>query len=91
MVVMEVELVTGWQAVTPENLLNVVEFGVKRVEEDKEENKVVLYFDEMTKRETCVRMEVIEVTSIQNSKDATITVYDYYNREETAAILYNME
>ena len=90
MVVMEVELVTGWQAVTPEKLLNVVEFGVKRVEE-KEDNKVVLYFDEMTKRETCVRMQVIELTSIQNSKDATITVYDYYNREETAAILYNME
>ena len=69
----------------------MVEFGVKRVEEDKEENKVILYLDQLTKQETCVIMEVKEVINIKNSKDATFTVYDYYNREETAVILYNMK
>jgi len=90
MVVLELELVTGWEAVSPHRILNQVEFKVQRVEQDEKDNKVVLYFDEMTRQETCVRLEVKEVTSIKNSKDAMVTVYDYYNREETATILYNM-
>lgn len=40
MVLVEVELVTGWEAVSPERLINEVDSGVQRVESDKEENKV---------------------------------------------------
>lgn len=91
MVLIEVELVTGWEAVTPERLINEVDSGVQRVETDKEENKVVLYFDELTRKEHCVSLEMKYVMIIDEAKDALVTVYDYYNREETASVLYNME
>jgi len=90
MVLLELELVTGWEAVNPQRLRNQVKVGVQRVEEDEKENKVVLYFDQISQQETCVKIEVKKVTNIKNSKDATVTVYDYYNREETATVLYNM-
>lgn len=91
MVLVEVEMVTGWEAVTPERLINEVDSGVQRVETDKEENKVVLYFDEMTNEGRCVSLEMKDVMVIDEAKDALVTVYDYYNREETASVLYNMD
>ena len=56
----------------------------------EKDNMVILYFDQMTRQETCVILEVEQVTNIKNTKEALITVYDYYNREEMATILYNM-
>ena len=90
MVVVEVELLTGWRALSPERLTNEVEAQVQRVDMEEEDNMVILYFDEMTKQETCVTLEVGQVTNIKNRKEAMITVYDYYNRDEMATILYNM-
>ena len=90
MVVVEVELLTGWRVVSPERLTNEVEAQVQRVDMEEEDNMVILYFDEMTKQETCVTLEVEQVTNIKNRKEAMITVYDYYNRDEMATILYNM-
>ena len=40
MVLIEIELVTGWEAVGPDRLINEVDSGVQRVETDNEENKV---------------------------------------------------
>jgi len=91
MVLVEVELVTGWEAVSPERLINEVDSGVQRVETDKDENKIVLYFDEITSNGKCVDLEMKNVMTINDPKDALVTVYDYYNREETASVLYNME
>ena len=91
MVLVEVELVTGWEAVSPERLINEVDSGVQRVETDKDENKIVLYFDEITSNGKCVDLEMKDVMTINDPKDALVTVYDYYNREETASVLYNME
>ena len=90
MVLLEVELVTGWRAVSPERLTNEVEALVQRVDTEEEDNTVILYFDQMTRQETCVTMEVEQVTNIKNTKEAMVTVYDYYNRDEMATILYNM-
>ena len=42
MVLIEVELVTGWEVVSPQSLKNEVDSRVQRVEEDEKENKVVL-------------------------------------------------
>merc|ERR1712142_213264 len=89
MVLIEVEMVTGWEAVNPQNLKNMVDTGVQRVEEDEKENKVVLYFDSMPKTEKCIDLEIKQVTIIDGAKDALITVYDYYNREESSSVLYN--
>ena len=108
MVLVEVELVTGWEAYSPERLVNELDSGVQRVETDKDENKVlfkvtitwalyticlkvVLYFDEITSDGRCVELEMKDVMTIDDAKDALVTVYDYYNREETASVLYNME
>ena len=91
MVLIEVELVTGWEAVSPDRLINKVDSGVQRVEMDEEENKVVLYFDEMTSEERCIILEMKHVMAVEQPKDASVTVYDYYAREDTATVLYNME
>merc|ERR1712228_192705 len=90
MVLIEVEMVTGWEAVNPQNLKNMVDTGVQRVEEDEKENKVVLYFDSMPKKEKCIDLEIKQITIIEGAKDALITVYDYYSREESSSVLYNL-
>jgi len=89
MVVMEVELVSGWDVVRPEDLINEVDSGVERVE--REEDKVVLYFDQMELgRKNCLELELVQVTKVENSKPALVTVYDYYTREETASTMYEL-
>merc|ERR1712083_100521 len=90
MVLIEVEMVTGWEAVNPQNLKNMVDTGVQRVEEDEKENKVILYFDSMPKKEKYIDLEIKQITIIDGAKDALITVYDYYNREESSSVLYNL-
>ena len=90
MVLVEVELLTGWEAVSPERLINEVDTVVQRVEQDEKNNMVVLYFDQIARQQTCVSFEVKEVTNIKDRKDAMVTVYDYYNRDETATVLYNV-
>ena len=67
-----------------------MEATVQRVDQEEEDNMVVLYFDQITRQETCVTMEVEQVSNIKNSQDAMVTVYDYYNREEMTTVLYNM-
>ena len=52
---------------------------------------MVLYFDEITQAEECVSLPLRDVMTIEEAKDALVTVYDYYNREETASLLYNMD
>ena len=89
MVLMEVELLIGFEAVSPESLMNEVDSGVQRVEQDEKENKVVLYFDYMHREEKCIDLELKQVITIENAKEALITVYDYSNTEESASQLYS--
>ena len=90
MVLIEIEMVTGWEAVNPESLKNEVDSGVQRVELDDKENKVVLYFDSMPKKEKCIDLELKQVMDVEDAKDAVVTIYDYYNRDESASVLYNL-
>merc|ERR1719431_1671955 len=90
MVLIEVEMVTGWEAINPDSLKNEVDSGVQRVEQDDKENKVILYFDSMPKKERCIDLELKQVMDVEDAKDALVTIYDYYNREETASVLYNL-
>jgi len=90
MVVVELELVTGWQAHSLGNLLNEVDTRVRRYEEE-DGDKVVLYFDDMPKEERCVDIQVKMVTIIEDPKPAIVTVYDYYNKEDTVSVKYSME
>ena len=54
----------------PERLSNEVEALVQRVDMDEEDNMVVLYFDQMTRQESYVTMELEQVTNIKNAKEA---------------------
>ena len=71
MVLIEVELVTGWEVVRPESLKNEVDSGVQRVEQDE---KVVLYFDSMHREEKCIDLELKQVITIENAKEALVTI-----------------
>jgi hypothetical protein len=90
MVVLELELVTGWEAHSLDYLINTVDSFVKRHEVDEKENKVVLYFDEMPKVEKCVEVPVKLVSFVEEAKAAIATIYDYYNKEDTVSIKYDM-
>ena len=67
-----------------------VESGVRRQEFDEKENKVILYFDDMPKNERCMEVMMKQVIVVEEPKPAIATVYDYYNKEETDSISYDM-
>jgi len=93
MVVMEVEMVSGWEAVYPESLLNDVSYEIQRVEKGKEdEDTVVLYFDSWPKSpERCINIQLKQVTKITEAKPAVVTIYDYYNTSDKASELYSLK
>ncbi|KAI0217488.1 CD109 antigen [Lamellibrachia satsuma] len=78
MTVMEVGLVSGNKADTNELVKQVP--TLKRVE--NKDSKVVLYFDEFTKRDTCVKFFSQQVVPLTNPKNAYIEGYQYYHPGE---------
>ena len=92
MVVVEVEMLTGWEAVDPESLANEVTSDIQRVERDKDDqDKVVLYFDSWPRQERCVQLRVKQVMKVTEAKPAVVTIYDYYKTEDKASVLYTAE
>jgi len=92
MVVLEVEMVSGWEAVDPESLVNDVNYEIQRVERGKDdEDTVILYFDSWPREQRCVQMDVKQTVVISDTKPALVTVYDYYNTEERATALYKLQ
>lgn len=77
MVLIEVEMVSGWEAVYPESLVNEIEYEVQRVERGKEDKEtVVLYFDTWPRREKCVPVELKQVSQIEiDSNFTTLTIF----------------
>ena len=80
MAVMEVNLPSGFTA-----NLNVLPAlrryrGVKRVETERENTKVVLYFDSIGKSEVCPTIEAYRTSRVANQKPASVLVYDYYDQ-----------
>jgi len=91
MVIVEVELVSGYKADSPDSLLNEVDSGVERVEEDKEENLVILYFNAHEKGQNrCVTLTIREEMKVEERKPARVSVYDYYNPEQRHEITYSV-
>ena len=87
MVLLEIELVTGWEVINPHDLKDEEDSVVQRVEMENKENKLVLYFDSMQKKATCIELELIKVIDLEDTKDALITIYDYYNMEDTQKVV----
>ena len=69
--------------------MNEIDSGVQRVEVQEEE-KIVFYFDTLSRDINCMEVEVKQLMVVEDSKPALITVYDYYNTEESASTFYNL-
>ncbi len=89
MVLVEMELLSGFAAV-PSSLetLRMVE-GVKKVEAS--DGKVVVYLDRMERLETCWRVVVKRTAVVQGLKSAEVKVYEYYAAENAVSVTYNIE
>jgi len=91
MVMLEVELVSGYSTVHPDSLINEIDSGVQRVEEDEKENLVVLYFDAHDKgEERCINLEMRQTFKIEELKPARVSVYDYYSPSQKHEITYTI-
>jgi alpha-2-macroglobulin len=94
MVVMEVEMVSGWEARFSEieSLVNDVNYEIQRVERGKEDkDNVVLYFDSWPRDELCVTLPLKQDTIINEVKPAVVSLYDYYNTDDKATVLYSLK
>jgi alpha-2-macroglobulin len=94
MVVMEVEMVSGWEARFSEieSLVNDVNYEIQRVERGKEDkDNVVLYFDSWPRDELCVTLPLKQDTMINEVKPAVVSLYDYYNTDDKATVLYSLK
>lgn len=52
------------------------------------DDTVVLYFDEIGARSTCFSLDVHAVFHVEDVKDSTIKVYDYYQPEHSTSTSY---
>jgi alpha-2-macroglobulin len=94
MVVMEVEMVSGWEARFSEieSLVNDVNYEIQRVERGKEDkDNVVLYFDSWPRDELCITLPLKQDTMINEVKPAVVSLYDYYNTDDKATVLYSLK
>jgi alpha-2-macroglobulin len=51
---------------------------------------VVLYFDNMSKKQTCWKVEVKQDIKIEDLKPAIVKIYDYYNQEDMFSTQYTL-
>jgi len=90
MAVMEVNLPSGFTA-NQDSLPALRRFrGVKRVDSEKSDTKVILYFDSLTKREVCPTIEAFRTYRVANQKPAPVLVYDYYDQSRRARSFYDV-
>jgi len=60
-----------------------------RGKEDKD--NVVLYFDSWPREELCVTLPLKQDTIINEVKPAVVSLYDYYNTDDKATVLYSLK
>jgi len=88
MALLEVAMVSGYQANKESLHLLKVNGLVKRFEV-KEDDVVVLYFEQIDARApTCVEFDVDAVFVVEDVKDSTVKIYDYYQPEHVTSTSY---
>ncbi|CAG2115839.1 unnamed protein product [Medioppia subpectinata] len=88
MAVMEVELPSGYVA-DVEALPSVTRAKeIKRIDTSKGDTNVIIYFDRITRDEICLTVPAHRTHRVANNKAVPVTVYDYYDRQQTSRILY---
>eukprot|EP00094_Tigriopus_californicus_P007480 TCALIF_07202-PA protein Name:"Similar to CUBN Cubilin (Canis familiaris)" AED:0.20 eAED:0.21 QI:0/0.76/0.57/0.97/0.85/0.88/35/0/3998 len=89
MAVMEVSLPSGFTA-NMDALPALRRFkGVKRVDTERSETKVVLYFEQLTRSEVCPTISAYRTHRVANQKPSSVLVYDYYDQSRVARSFYD--
>ncbi|XP_053305973.1 alpha-2-macroglobulin-like protein 1 [Spea bombifrons] len=87
MVIVEVELLTGFVPDKKSVALLIQHQHVKKTEITEE--KVIIYLDELTHETQSLAFRIKEETHVDNLHPAAVLVYDYYEPEESTAAEYN--
>lgn len=89
MVVIEIELLSGFELTSIS--LDQLEHrkDIKKVEYNDKTHNLALYFNEMKKEETCFLFEVKELIIVEDRKPALAKIYDYYYQKDTVIIEYS--
>ena len=89
MVVIEIELLSGFELTSTslDQLENMRD--IKKVEYDEKSHNLALYFNEMKKEETCFLFEVKELIIVEDRKPALAKIYDYYYQKDKVSIEYS--
>lgn len=64
--------------------------GVQKVETDRKDTKVILYFNSIEKQEVCPTIEAFRTHRVANQRPAPIVVYDYYDQTRRARSFYDV-
>lgn len=88
MVVMEVNLPSGF-TVDRDSLPSLeVSQNVKRVETKNGDTVVILYFDEMNRQEYCPTVSAFRTHKVAKQKPVSVSIYDYYDSSRRARVFY---
>ncbi|XP_046559069.1 LOW QUALITY PROTEIN: alpha-2-macroglobulin-like [Haliotis rubra] len=94
MAIVNAKMVTGWlvDGDSLEKLKKDKALKLKRYEIDsKRPDSVHFYFDELNPIQRCLTLDVIQEIKVDNTKDAVIQVYDYYDTELVTKVFYNIQ
>ena len=90
MAVMEIFMPSGF-TVNKDSIPAIYTFdGVKKVEREMEDTKVVVFFDTITKIEQCLTVEAFRTHRVANQKPVPVVVYDYYDQSRRARSFYDV-
>merc|ERR1712062_232744 len=90
MVVIEIELLSGFVP-SKDALLSLKNTkSIKKVEYDEKENNIALYFNDMSKSQFCYEFQVQEKNKVEDRQAALAKIYDYYDQNDAFSTKYNM-
>jgi len=88
MAVMEVALPSGYTADVDSLPAVTRAKEVKRIDTSDGDTNVIIYMDRITRDELCLTVPAHRNYKVANHKPVPVTVYDYYNRQQSARMFY---
>lgn len=88
MAVMEVALPSGYTADVDALPAVTRAKEVKRIDTSEGDTNVIIYMDRITRDELCLTVPAHRNYKVANHKPVPVTVYDYYNRQQSARMFY---
>ncbi|KAL5279600.1 CD109.2 family protein [Megaselia abdita] len=91
MAVMEVSLPSGYTAEKDSfDKINAVEY-VMKIETQKDDTVVIIYFDTLKKAETCLEIDAVKNHAVAKQKESSVLLYDYYDNTKFAKEFYEFK